>query len=291
MTGDNFTEESFLAELKKIASQKEYDCFHQKMYTLLQKTDSTNSELLRKISASTSLLNSDGTRTCEGEKLHLSLVAAAQQSAGRGRVGRSYYSPPESGIYFSICYVPRAGVTDASVYTVAAAVGVCRAIDALCKTECRIKWVNDIYLNEKKVCGILTEGTLNPVSQKVEAAVIGIGINIVADAAMPRELLSKAGGICSAEGGGKLPLRTALLARVYLETVRILESSENIIGEYRARSFLSGKTVTVTPLVGTDSGSYSAKVLDITDDAGLLVQLKDKSTRTLHSGEVTLKCS
>lgn len=108
---------------------------------------------------------------------------------------------------------------------------------------------------------------------------------------MPRELLSKAGGICSAEGDGKLPLRTALLARVYLETVRILESSENIIGEYRARSFLSGKTVTVTPLAGTDSGSYSAKVLDITDDAGLLVQLKDKSTRTLHSGEVTLKCS
>jgi BirA family biotin operon repressor/biotin-[acetyl-CoA-carboxylase] ligase len=293
--------------------------------------DSTNTECKRRIEKAGALRTNDGSLTKDGELLHKTVVAAASQTAGRGRLGRAFYSPSQTGIYFSIIFAPKGGVTDPASFTVTAAVAVCRAIDTLYKKHAQIKWVNDVYLDGKKVCGILTEGVARTVTkedmafandallaqrgkasavaadvQRVEAAIIGIGINIAVNKDMPGELLAKAGGILGAEDGsftpgnscaiGKSPAehgtvtvtRAELLAQVVFELLTSLEAGEDVVPEYRARSLLIGKKLTVTPLIGDDTTSYEAQALDITKDAGLLVQLPDGTKKTLHSGEVTL---
>ena len=270
--------------------------------------DSTNTECKRRVEQAGFLRDKNGALTADGERLNKSVVAAAEQTAGRGRLGRVFYSPSQTGIYFSIVYVPEHGVTDPALFTVTAAVGVCRAIDALFKKKSQIKWVNDVYLDGKKVCGILTEGVTStqkqidslgsgktgrtqsdfaagPSESAVEAAIIGIGINILVNDEMPVELASKAGGSLGAPSSVS---RAQLLARVIIEVMHSLDTDENVIPEYRGRSVLIGKRLVVTPLIGDNTTSYETTALDITSDAGLLVQLSDGSKKILHSGEVSL---
>jgi BirA family biotin operon repressor/biotin-[acetyl-CoA-carboxylase] ligase len=85
------------------------------------------------------------------------VVAAITQTAGRGRFGRSFYSPADSGVYFSVLLRPGVGAPDATLLTTAAAVAVARAVEDVTGAPARIKWVNDVYCGGKKVCGILTE--------------------------------------------------------------------------------------------------------------------------------------
>lgn len=280
--------------------------------------DSSNTECKRRIESAGALRDEYGALTKDGERLHKTVVATAEQTAGRGRLGRQFYSPSQTGIYFSIIYVPEGGVTDPALFTVTAAVGVCRAIGKLYGKEPQIKWVNDIYLNGKKVCGILTEGVARSVASKeccctesganasvaqggvaskaaasvnngtvmkVEAAIIGIGINIAVNKEMPAELAEKAGGIVTVN---TTVTRAQLLAAVITEVLQSLDTKEDIIPEYRNRSMLKGKKLTVTSLIGDNTTNYEATALDITEDAGLLVQLEDGSRKVLHSGEVSL---
>ncbi len=285
---------------------------HLFVYNLI---DSTNTESKRRIEKRGVLLNEDGTFTSDGENLHKTVIASAEQSAGRGRLGRAFYSPSQTGIYFSLIYVPRPScvtskkiynekqcacssnsapeaaveVTDDSIFnpatfTVTAAVCVCRAISKLYKKQAQIKWVNDIYLEGKKICGILTEGVTNK-NGKIEAAIIGIGINISTNKDLPEELSKKVGGITSNEKNQVT--RAELLSQVVEEIFTSLDLKENVISEYRSRSMLKNKTLSVTSLIGSNE-SYTAKALDITDDAGLLVELPNGEKKVLHSGEVTL---
>ena len=106
-----------------------------------------------------------------------SAVLAEEQSAGRGRLGRSFFSPRGNGLYMSVILRPKADVSNAVLITTAAAVGVCRAIDTVTGRHPQIKWVNDLYLNEKKICGILTEAVTNFETGVIESVVVGIGIN------------------------------------------------------------------------------------------------------------------
>ncbi|MCR5762876.1 MAG: biotin--[acetyl-CoA-carboxylase] ligase [Treponema sp.] len=240
--------------------------------------DSTNTELMRRVQAA----GYDNLKT-----MHRMLVASAAQTAGKGRVGRSFYSPEKSGIYFSFLYAPEECITDPARYTVASVVGVCRAIEALYDVETQIKWVNDIYVRGKKVCGILTEGVFNPVTSVIDAVIVGIGINIVTDGSMPEELQQKAGGIVSA--GNALPVsRAELLARVIYEIYNILDNKLDYMSDYRRRFMHAGKMLTVSPLIGDDKSCYDAVALGISDDAGLIVRLEDGSEKILHSGEVSL---
>ena len=324
---------------------------HLFVYNLI---DSTNTESKRRIEKRGVLLNEDGTFTSDGENLHKTVIASAEQSAGRGRLGRAFYSPSQTGIYFSLIYVPRPScvtskknynekqcacssnsaaeaavgvkgesnskqcgsleenakvvanekqcacssnsapeaaveVTDDSIFnpatfTVTAAVCVCRAISKLYKKQAQIKWVNDIYLEGKKICGILTEGVTNK-NGKIEAAIIGIGINISTNKDLPEELSKKVGGITNNKNNQVT--RAELLSQVIEEIFTSLDSKENVIPEYRSRSMLKNKTLSVTSLIGSNE-SYTAKALDITDDAGLLVELPNGEKKVLHSGEVTL---
>lgn len=279
-------------------------------YFFLEKTDSTNSECQRILGKAGALHDESGELTEEGKKLCGTVVAAAEQDAGRGRLGRVFYSPKGKGIYFSVIYVPRHGVTDAALYTAAAAVSVRRAISSLSGKDALIKWVNDIYVDGKKVCGILSEGFMCAGSRMVDAVIIGIGINVFADSEMPADVAAKAGAVfkegeqaafeqkCGLSAGENdsaanqaavlsLPQRV-FVEKCIQELLAVLESGENIIPEYRKYSLVTGKKVTVSPVINEKEHDFDALVIDITDDAGLEVQLEDGSRKVFHSGEISL---
>ena len=127
---------------------------------------------------------------------HGSLVAANSQTEGRGRKGRKFYSPESSGLYLSVLLYPKKTLRQSLEITAAAAVAVCRAVEGCCGVSLGIKWVNDLYLQEKKVCGILTEAVTDFETGEIEFAVVGIGLNLYEPKeGFPEEIRRKAGAI------------------------------------------------------------------------------------------------
>ena len=242
-----------------------------------QSIDSTNTEAKRRLA-----LSSSGS-------LHKTVFVAAMQTAGRGRLtGRTFYSPSESGVYLSLIW--NCGIiTEPARITALAAVAVCRALKNVYGADAGIKWVNDIFLHGKKVCGILTEGSANFESGLIESAVIGIGVNICAKG-MPDALKDIAGGVI---GENDKMRRSDLCAAIVTELIFLLEGGESVkkeaIQEYKARALLIGKTVTVSPVIGEEKTNYTCAVTGITDDAKLEVRLTDGTVRYLDSGEVSLR--
>lgn len=110
---------------------------------------------------------------------HGTLVAAGMQTAGRGRRGRSFASPEGAGLYLSVILKTGLPMQDAALTTFAAAVAVRRAVKAVCGKELAIKWVNDLYWQGKKCCGILTEAVTDVESGGLDHMVVGIGIDLV----------------------------------------------------------------------------------------------------------------
>ena len=151
--------------------------------------DSTNAEALRLLSAAQNVRDLDQT-----------VIAADQQSAGRGRLKRAFYSPAKTGVYFTAIYAPSAPIEDPALLTACAAVAVCRSLKEFFNADAKIKWVNDIYLNNKKVCGILAEGHLGS-DGKIRAAAIGIGINIY-PSDFPADISARAGAVLQAQESG-----------------------------------------------------------------------------------------
>ncbi|MGI5058879.1 biotin--[acetyl-CoA-carboxylase] ligase [Treponema pectinovorum] len=227
---------------------------------------------------------------------------SGKQTAGHGRLGRVFYSPADSGLYFSLVYRPLGGVKNPALLTAGAAVSVCRAVKELYGEECKIKWVNDVFLNGKKICGILTEGIANFETATIDFAIVGIGIN-VRNSNFTGELSKIAGSIedIMQSEGKKIPKvpRNLLCAKIIFNLLKIYDSYyngekiffKNVIDEYRSRSLLKGLTVAVNPIAGGQAESYVAKVLDISEEAELIVECEDKSIKKLFSGEVSLKSS
>ena len=114
---------------------------------------------------------------------HGTLVLTAHQQAGRGRLGRRFESPAGKGVYLSLILRPALSAADAQSATISAAVAVARAVKALCGLELGIKWVNDLYYQGRKVCGILTEAGTDMESGQLEWLVVGIGLNLTSTAA------------------------------------------------------------------------------------------------------------
>ena len=277
---DSFTREEFLSSLPCAAGK--LDVFEQ--------IDSTNEYLLRKAESLLPLLDEGGHPTAGGAALDRAVAVASSQTAGRGRLGRVFYSPSASGVYFSIALVPEGAVKDPAPFTAAAAVGVCQAAEALTGEECQIKWVNDIFLRGKKVCGILSEGVANPQTQRVEAVVVGVGINVLPPKSLPADIKEKAGFLCDERFLREKHIsRMQIAARCAKAIFALLDSPshEATLGEYKHRSLLLGKTVTVHPVIGQQD-SFSAHVLDVADDFSLVVRLTDGKQNCLHSGEVSL---
>lgn len=211
------------------------------------------------------------------------VLVAEQQTAGRGRMGRAFFSPSGSGLYFSVLLRPSLAV-DALKITVAAGVAVARAVKEVCNIELKIKWVNDLYLADKKVCGILAEGALNPTGG-LEWCVLGIGINVFSPQAGFGDLQNIAGALLTGEPNDALrgQLAAAVLDR-FFELYQNMDEPA-LLREYRERSYLQGKTVTAVQGKKRVRGT----VVGIGDGAELLLQTVSGEQLAFSSGEVQLE--
>ena len=202
---------------------------------------------------------------------------ANRQTAGRGRRGRSFVSERGAGIYISMLTYPEGSGIDATATTARAAVTLAKATESLSDCDIKIKWVNDLYLGGKKLAGILTEGEMNK-DGKIAYQVVGMGINVYKNA-ISDEISDIATSIEGETGRGVD--RSKLAAA-------IIKHHLNYIGdfytEYKSRSFIIGKRVTVVKL----SESYEAEVLDINPDFSLKIQTKN-GIESLFTGEISLK--
>lgn len=218
-------------------------------------------------------------------KEHL-LVTAERQSAGRGRLGKSFYSPQGDGIYMTLGFCPKESVEKTIFLTVATAVAVARALDALFEICTEIKWVNDIYYKGKKLCGILTEAEFEAESGGIRYAVIGIGVNLyVPQEGFPQEIAQKVGAL--SQFSNKKVLRNQLIAEIVnqLEKVCAKPDAPEVLREYRKRSCVIGKRVTV---LQTGKEPWEAQALEIDERARLRLRMENGETLALSAGDVSI---
>lgn len=214
---------------------------------------------------------------------HGSVIAANQQTAGKGRLGRSFYSPHSQGIYMTIILRPECTPECSMQITSAASVAVARAIKEVTGLYVQIKWVNDLIWNGKKICGILTESALTA-KGTLEYVVVGIGINI-STSSFPTDLSCKATSINKAGCQDVDP--NQLIAEILNQFEHVYKqlNTKEFIEEYKERSCVIGKNVQV--IRGKDC--FKAQAVDIDENGFLIVKSKDGDKMVLSSGEISIK--
>ncbi len=225
-------------------------------------------------------------RAESGEKEGLLLVAA-EQTQGKGRLGRKFLSQKGTGVYFSLLLRPDMSPSDSLLITTCAAVAVSKAISEITGKETLIKWVNDIYMNDRKVCGILTQASFDSEGNKLSYAVLGIGINIHFDKeTLPDEIKDIAGSIFDTQN---IPYDA--VNRIVARTVDIFMkeydeiTKKSFLDYYRQHSYLDGKEITVIK----SDGNYSATAIGINEDLSLIVRYDNGGEEALFTGEVSTK--
>ncbi len=207
-------------------------------------------------------------------------VIAYSQSAGRGRLGRTFQSPKGKGLYCSVLLRESVKPSVIPFITPCAAVAASKAIDTASGMKSGIKWVNDIFLGRKKVCGILTEARLP------DYIIIGIGINLLSvKSTFPPELLKTASSIEDEAGVRLTPKEMAEILLPILGEELENAQSQRFIEAYSSRSILTGKQVTVCD----GNRSYSAEVLCIDNQCRLTVKTQEGQVITLSGGDVSIK--
>jgi len=202
------------------------------------------------------------------------VVVAKRQTAGRGRSGRYFYSP-DSGIYMSILLRPKAVGFDATAATAAAAVAVAKAIGK----QAEIKWVNDVLVDGKKVCGILAEAVFGT-SAKPDFVIVGIGINCYTPAGgFPDEIKNIAGAVFEPGEGDSEQLRQAVLDQFF---ALYSSGKTKIAREYRERCVTLGKRIEVQRGEEIITGTAVA----VGDDFKLLLRTDAGKVVWLCSGEI-----
>lgn len=205
-------------------------------------------------------------------------VIAERQTAGRGRRGNSFYSPDKAGLYMSVIFRKSQFGENPDLFTVCAGCSVCAAIEKLTDKKPLIKWVNDVYLNDKKICGILSEATTDIESGTVDSVVVGIGINLKNEY-FPEEIQHKAGTL------GTNLSRSRVAAEVITQLYRCLKRSrEENLKDYKAHSLVLGKEVHFIQ----NGVERSGEAVDI-DDKGQLVVVTDEGRELLNSGEISVR--
>ena len=215
-------------------------------------------------------------------------LLAEEQFSGRGRNQRPFYSPKDTGVYMSLLLRPKNFTADQAVrITIMAAVAVCEAIEEVSGEETAIKWVNDIFLRGKKICGILTEGAVSIENGRLDYAVLGIGINLYEPkGGFPSELCRSAGAIFSRKRKDmKVSLVASILNRFY--EFYTDPFSADYLARYRSRSCVIGRRVRLV------SGDRTSDVLvsGIDDQGRLTVRHPDGSEESCCSGEISLRLS
>ena len=230
--------------------------------------------------------NLEAKRIVNEEATFEGVILSEEQTKGRGRLGRVFYSPSESGLYMSLVLKPVADLDNATLITTAAAVAVCQAIETLTGKNPQIKWVNDIFLDGRKVCGILTEGIMDMESRTIGTIILGIGLNFRApETDFPDEIQSIAGTLFDSKNAlvTRNQMAAEILNRFYVLYPDL--ASRSYLDEYRKRCFVLGEQVTFPQ----GSETIEAKAIAIDDDGGLVVALPSGETKTLTYGEISIK--
>lgn len=213
------------------------------------------------------------------------LIIAEGQTAGRGRFSRRFYSPENSGIYMSLLLKPKLIGFNATFITTACAVAVARAAENLSGKKTQIKWVNDVLIGGKKICGILTEGSFNPENGAPEYIVLGIGINAFTPKnGFEKEIKEIAGGVFENSDISLKAKLTAEVINIFMDYYDNL-SDKAFLEDYRKRSFILGKNITVIK----GQTKTPAKAISIDDDCRLLVEYENLSQEYLSSGEISIR--
>lgn len=208
------------------------------------------------------------------------LFIAEHQNGGKGRLGRTFFSPADSGLYMSLLIKADEIENDIVCVTTATAVCVADAIKKLCSITPKIKWVNDIYIENKKVCGILCEAVTNPDTMKIEYIIIGIGVNI-GITKFPDELKDIATSLSEKTNKNKL---CAYITDNIVEELSHL-SDRSFIDKYKELSLVLGKQITYTE----NEETKEATAVDIDNNGGLVIQTTESGTKTLSTGEITVR--
>ena len=229
-------------------------------------------ELKRKVS-STNLIMKEKAQTGVAE---FSVLIASEQTAGRGRLGRTFHSPKGTGIYMSILLTPEKE-RNPLLITVDTAVCVARVLENLTGEKALIKWVNDIYIKGKKVCGILAE-------RLEDKIVLGIGINVFSPkGGFPDDIKDRAGALFEKkERYIKEKVITELLNEfynIYMNPIR-----DELLAEYKNRSMVTGKNI----LILRNGGEEEAVAIDINDDYSLMVKKENGEIENLGTGDVSI---
>ncbi|MCL1845992.1 MAG: biotin--[acetyl-CoA-carboxylase] ligase [Defluviitaleaceae bacterium] len=221
---------------------------------------------------------------------HFTIILAERQTAGKGRRGKSFFSPPGCGIYMSFVLRPPMIWLDVpTLITVFAAVAVCEAIETVCGKHAKIKWVNDIFLGGKKICGISNEAGTDFQSGEVSWIVTGIGVNFRApEGGFPEEIRQIAGAVYDNPDETPPVTRNCLAAEIIKNMSRISGSkSFDFLEKYRSLQMLLGEKITIhgtaTPEITT------ATALDIDACGQLVVQTESGEIISLSSGEVSVR--
>ena len=213
-----------------------------------------------------------------------SIVIALSQSKGRGRYDRKFQSDI-GGIYMSILLRPNIPAENAVLITTAAAVAVAEAVEDLSGRKTGIKWVNDVLIDGKKICGILTEASLNIESGTLDYAVIGIGLNVYEPRdGFPDEIRDIAGSIFKEQIDGLRSKLTAAVLENFFKYYKEI-SERKYLNSYRERCIVLGKQINVI----SASGTSSAIALDIDENCHLRVKYPNGEETLLSSGEVSIK--
>lgn len=214
------------------------------------------------------------------------VVIADEQTGGRGRMGRVFYSPAGSGIYLSLLLRPvNADPRQTVTLTAAAAVALCQAIEAVSEKSPQIKWVNDIFLNGRKICGILSEAAFGLESGAPEYVVVGVGINAYTpEGGFPPELAEIAGALWERPvPGGKNRLAAEFVNHFW--KLYTAGDPAAFLEDYRRHSLVVGKDITVI----AGGKETPAHALGIDESCRLLVRYKSGETAALSYGEVRIK--
>ncbi len=229
-------------------------------------TDSTNTALKRMAAEGAP----DGT-----------VLIADMQSGGHGRMGRVFHSP-SGGLYMSVLRRCTVAEGTSPLWTVAAAVAAAEGCEALCGCPIGVKWVNDLYLHGRKVCGILAEAVTDPESGEI-ALVMGFGVNIMPPCdGFPPDIADTAGALCMhAPDDARDRLAAHVLAR-FADYTKDL-SARTFLEGYRARLLLRGKRITYL-----QNGEEHTAVAEDVDENGGLIVTEEGARRVLTAGEVTM---
>ncbi len=238
--------------------------FDRKRIQVFEVIDSTNTEAKR--------------QAAKGAP-HGTILVANAQTAGRGRVGRSFYSPQDGGVYFSILLRPSLMQEETVLITTAASVAVADAIESVCGIYPQIKWVNDLYYDGKKVCGILAELVSGTKDGMRDAVVIGVGINCHSE--FPEELREIAGNIPPGED-----VKNHLAAELSFRLSRLetMISNRTFLQKYREHSMVIGKWIT---LPQEPDSSYFVR--GIGERGELFLVDKEGNSRNLTTGEISIR--